>query len=281
MTLKEIIGNTNFVDVWTFLIGLYDDFDFENSKATFSMAFEKTKTIETHQSKLRLHIEFAEEKQRGHWDVYGTYEGDKEKYALDFTSWGEWLSAEVDGTVCSKLKPYEIAAHCLWEMTYFGFDDGEIPKMVHEISNEVFNMVTTYFMQGYDTESENRYRLTMTEDEWEMMAANSLEDYDEDELKEFRNEIIECMQGEFTNSKLTAEKAKTVKQCIDEMEQASLEAIWELFMRLTRWQYETRGLAYIPESEDSHPPGIRLLDWGGTKITESALKHILITPSNF
>ena len=153
---------------------------------------------------------------------------------------------------------------------------------MNKLSNDVFNVVLTYFMHGDIIGSEERYRLTMTEDEWAMMATNRMELYDAEEFEEFRIETIECMQCEFSGSEITTEKANTVKQCITELEQASPDAIAELFMRITRWLLETDGLAYIPENEVNHPAGIkedvRLLDWGGIRITEEALKHMLIDP---
>jgi hypothetical protein len=146
----------------------------------------------------------------------------------------------------------------------------------------LFNKVIEFFMQGIGTVAEERYRLVMTEEEWAIAMANLEERYSLDELTEFRNNTIECMQSDLSDKALPSEEAETVKQCIEEMEQMPLKVVEELLTRLTRWQLETVGLSYIPENQVSHPAGIakdvRLLDWGGIRTTEDALKHILISP---
>jgi hypothetical protein len=153
---------------------------------------------------------------------------------------------------------------------------------MNKSSNMLFNKIIEYFMQDTGAEAEERYRLVMTEEEWEKALVVIGERYSEDELTEFRNDTLECMQGELSCNVVRAEQAKELKQCIEEMEQMPFECIKELITRLTRWGLETEGLPYIPDDQVSHPPGIvkdvRLLDWGGIRVTEDALKHILLNP---
>ena len=149
-----------------------------------------------------------------------------------------------------------------------------------EFSNMLFNKVVEYFMQDTGTQKQERCRLAMTEEEWAIAMASIEEQYCQDELTEFRNDTIEVMQGDLSGNTLSTEEAETVKQCIDELEQMPFETIKGLIAQLTRWQLETEGLSYVSENQDCQPAGTtqkaRLLDFGDLRITEDALKLILL-----
>lgn len=55
---------------------------------------------------------------RDGWSV-----GDCYSWALDFTPWSEWLALPVDVANERDLTSAEIVAHCLWEMTWHGYDE--------------------------------------------------------------------------------------------------------------------------------------------------------------
>lgn len=50
----------------------------------------------------------------------------KEIFALDFTSWSELSSYEI--LTRNDLSTHEMAAHILWEMTFWGFSEEQIKK---------------------------------------------------------------------------------------------------------------------------------------------------------
>ena len=47
-------------------------------------------------------------------------------YALEFTDWQLWLAMELDSQTLIDFTLPEIAAHCLWEISYVSFDEDEI-----------------------------------------------------------------------------------------------------------------------------------------------------------
>ena len=47
-------------------------------------------------------------------------------YAIEFTPWDEWLSMEIDSNTISEFAELDIIAHCLYEMTFIGFDETKI-----------------------------------------------------------------------------------------------------------------------------------------------------------
>lgn len=54
------------------------------------------------------------------------YANSEVEYALDFHPWEEWLGMEIDTGTHQKYTYPEILAHCLWEMTFMGFDQDAI-----------------------------------------------------------------------------------------------------------------------------------------------------------
>ena len=59
------------------------------------------------------------------------------EYALEFHPWKEWLGMKIDATTCRHYPPPEILAHCLWEMTFMGFDQETIRKEKQELIKTV------------------------------------------------------------------------------------------------------------------------------------------------
>lgn len=54
-------------------------------------------------------------------------------YAIEFTPWEEWLGMEVDPATLEAFDEVAIIAHCLWEMTFAGFDQETIQQKVDEL----------------------------------------------------------------------------------------------------------------------------------------------------
>ena len=49
-------------------------------------------------------------------------------FALEYSLWAEWLGMEIDPESTNKYSELEIIAHCLYEMTFLGFDEESIKK---------------------------------------------------------------------------------------------------------------------------------------------------------
>lgn len=54
------------------------------------------------------------------------------RFNLSATDWQEWLGMHVSEDYLQQFSASEIAAHCLWEMTYFGFSPGQIHRRITE-----------------------------------------------------------------------------------------------------------------------------------------------------
>jgi len=151
-----------------------------------------------------------------------------------------------------------------------------------ELSGAVLKCLIESCKHDTDVTSEERYQLTMTEDEWAIVMANAEKLHDSDDLMELRADYIESMHDYLLKGKLSIAEIKLVQKSIEEIEQAPLSAICKLSAQLARWQFEVEGLPYLPEDQVHHPSGIakdvRLLDFGSIRISEEALKTFLIEP---
>ena len=64
-------------------------------------------------------------------------------YALEFRPWEEWLGMWIDKNSIQEFSQLEIIMHCLYEMTFMGFDQKEIKNeydKIIETSEEIKNM---------------------------------------------------------------------------------------------------------------------------------------------
>jgi len=67
-----------------------------------------------------------------YWDIFGTKEGEEGTYALELSSFEEWANMYVD--VPDKMTEAEFIAHCLYEMTFFGFTNESIQQVKDDIN---------------------------------------------------------------------------------------------------------------------------------------------------
>jgi hypothetical protein len=49
-------------------------------------------------------------------------------YGLGFVLWATWLGMAIDSDTLARCSREEIVAHCLWEMTWYGYDEDKIRK---------------------------------------------------------------------------------------------------------------------------------------------------------
>lgn len=65
------------------------------------------------------------------------YANSETDYALELTPWEKWLGMEIDTGTLKKYMPTQIVAHCLWEMTFLGFDQSQIRKERDELKRRI------------------------------------------------------------------------------------------------------------------------------------------------
>jgi hypothetical protein len=71
------------------------------------------------------------------WDVSCIKEGDPDSCGLDLSPWEEWLALRVPQLLLDKMTAAEIVAHCVWEMTFYGFTQEKIAAFRAELECSV------------------------------------------------------------------------------------------------------------------------------------------------
>ena len=62
--------------------------------------------------------------------------GITESCALEFTRWEKWLGMNLAPETTKNFNDLEIIAHCLFEMTFYGYNQNEIQKQLDSIGKE-------------------------------------------------------------------------------------------------------------------------------------------------
>ena len=145
MRLIDLIRATRWTDVKHHLLEEYPD----SNASAYERAYLNLRSLEVRKNSMCIHLEWIEAHRAGdepYIDVNG-YDGslhrDQEdfsmypaeakarmadqqvRYALDLTPWEDWLGMSIAEQTLNGFQPALIAAHCLWEMTWHGFDQGK------------------------------------------------------------------------------------------------------------------------------------------------------------
>ena len=91
-------------------------------------------------SQYHLSIELkppVDPKDKPFWDVSCTKEADPDRCGLDLSPWDEWLALRVPQSLLDKMTAAEIVAHCVWEMTFYGFTQEKISAFRAELECSV------------------------------------------------------------------------------------------------------------------------------------------------
>ncbi|VGO16188.1 hypothetical protein PDESU_04778 [Pontiella desulfatans] len=67
----------------------------------------------------------------------GTFANRETSYALSLSPWNEWLGMEIDAATAEHYSDEDILAHCLWEMTWHGFEEESIQEQKKELDRRV------------------------------------------------------------------------------------------------------------------------------------------------
>ena len=66
-----------------------------------------------------------------------TKEGDLERYGLDLSRWEDWLAIRIPRSLLDRLPAAEIVAHCVWEMTFYGFTQEKVAAFRADLERRV------------------------------------------------------------------------------------------------------------------------------------------------
>ena len=58
-------------------------------------------------------------------------------WGIEFTPWDEWLGMSIDSETLNTFSKEEIVMHCLWEMTFCGYEQEEIQEKITDLKERV------------------------------------------------------------------------------------------------------------------------------------------------
>lgn len=125
LTLKELLNEFNFMDVWEKLLECYPD----SHKESYEYTWNQLQTLESKDKPgfiIINHVidDLIPEEIEEYEDVSGSFFEEQElTYSLMFVDWREWLGMKVDNFSLQKYGKETFLAHCLWEMTFLDFDN--------------------------------------------------------------------------------------------------------------------------------------------------------------
>jgi hypothetical protein len=106
-------------------------------------------------------------------DVSGEYKHPKNKeeeysHAIEFTPWKKWLGMDISTESLKDFTELEILAHCLYEMTFVGFDEKDIKEELEDLERTVEDYgIMTEEEKHKKTTSLNEFLDELKEDEQE------------------------------------------------------------------------------------------------------------------
>lgn len=136
MIFKELITEVNYDDVWKELKRHYDYEDLYY-KAYQDVLLELEEINPKSSSNPPITIAVAKienwlEPGKYIFDVFGIISGDKSHYALEWSFWDEWLGFDVLDKSTQIYGDSVVVAHSLYEMTFFGYNSGDVAKKTIE-----------------------------------------------------------------------------------------------------------------------------------------------------
>jgi hypothetical protein len=137
MMLHELLDAYEFADIEDTFTGLYKKTYVRNAVG-YEEVFETLKDYENVIfSDYCIQIDHVQS-DRPYENVTGKRTSEDFNVSLSFTPWKEWLGMRISPGVFENYTGQEILCHCLWEMTFYGYNEKEIQKVISEIESASF-----------------------------------------------------------------------------------------------------------------------------------------------
>ena len=142
MKFTELIKTNSWLSIEIVLIQLYPD-EKKNISA-YEQIFNDLQLMEAVACDISIVLSNEQDAfdESEYVDVSGRENNPKENIdmltnslAIEFTPWNEWLGMDIDKNTLQDFTELEIIAHCLYEMTFMGFEEEEIQAEIDKLKN--------------------------------------------------------------------------------------------------------------------------------------------------
>ena len=139
LTFKDILDRYEFEDIENVFFDLYGD-HFKTNAVGYEEVFECLKEMDTIVTTPYL-LDIDHVKEEEYFEDYEHVSAisleDGLNYAIGFMPWNEWLGMRLNPQVLEKYSEEEIISHCLWEMTFYGYDEDTRNNVLSDIEGSV------------------------------------------------------------------------------------------------------------------------------------------------
>ena len=149
ITLKQLLQRNSWLSISSILLELYTDED--KNLQGYETVFEKLLLMHPEESDMTIVVKTVKNDFDGeeYVDVSGKYKYPKNEeeelsHAIEFTPWKQWLDMDISAESLKDFTELEILAHCLYEMTFVGFEEEEIQEEWNDLkkTEEDYNAMT-------------------------------------------------------------------------------------------------------------------------------------------
>jgi hypothetical protein len=138
MKLIDLIKTNNWLSLQNTFLNLYPDE--ETLIDEYKNVFEKLQSLEFIDMDLEIVITKIGDETDFYFDVAG-YEinlgSSSDTYSLASTKWNKWLGMDISTNTLNEFNELEIISHCLYEMTFFAFDEDEIQEYLASLEKSM------------------------------------------------------------------------------------------------------------------------------------------------
>ncbi|MFY8021451.1 MAG: DUF6557 family protein [Bacteroidia bacterium] len=141
MKLIDLIKSNNWLSLQSTFLSLYPDE--ETLLAEYKNVFENLQNLESINMDLEIVLtKIGSEDSDFYIDVSGCernhdQNSSPDTYSLASTKWNEWLGMNISQNTLDEFDELEIISHCLYEMTFFAFDEDEIQEQIASIEKSM------------------------------------------------------------------------------------------------------------------------------------------------
>ena len=103
--------------------------DQKKSKEGYKKVLKEIRTLKPVRTATEIEVTKVKDSHEPHnefTDISGSKPKTKMTYALEFLPWNKWLGMKIAKVSLLHYDYLDIVAHCLWEMTWMGFDQAGI-----------------------------------------------------------------------------------------------------------------------------------------------------------
>jgi hypothetical protein len=138
MTLAELLKSVGWPEFKASLLWSYPDE--KESLERYRLVLARLRGLAPEASEMRIVL--TEVLREGvddepHVDVSGREPYSAVDYSLSLEPWERWLGMRIDPVTQAEFTAPQIAAHCLWDMTFHGFDESQIRETKEGLMRQV------------------------------------------------------------------------------------------------------------------------------------------------